>query len=44
LLMEFPHLQKQFWGKHLGARGYMAVSSENITDEMIQQYIQEQEG
>jgi hypothetical protein len=25
-------------------RGYLAVSSENITDEMIQQYIEEQEG
>ena len=44
LLMEFPHPQKQFWGKHLWARGYLAVSSGNITDEMIQQYIQEQEG
>ena len=44
LLMEFPHLQKQLWGKHLRARGYMAVSAGNITDEMIQQYIQEQEG
>ena len=44
LLMEFPHLQKQFWGKHLWARGYMAVSSGNITDEIIQHYIQEQEG
>ena len=44
LLMEFPHLQKQLWGKHLRVRGYMAVSAGNITDEMIQQYIQEQEG
>ncbi len=44
LLTEFPHLKKQFWGKHLWARGYLAVSSGNITDEMIQQYIQEQEG
>ena len=44
LLSEFPHLKKQFWGKHLWARGYLAVSSGNITDEMIQQYIQEQEG
>ena len=26
------------------ARGYFAVSSGNITDEMIQQYIEEQEG
>ncbi|WP_037214101.1 transposase, partial [Rickettsia tamurae] len=29
---------------HLWARGYMAVSSGNITDEMIQHYIDEQEG
>jgi len=44
LLPEFPHLKKQFWGRHLWARGHLAVSSGNITDEMIQQYIQEQEG
>ena len=44
LLSEFPHLKKQFWGKHVWARGYLAVSSGNITDEMIQQYIDEQEG
>ena len=44
LLQEFPHLKKKFWGRHLWARGYLAVSSGNITDEMIQQYIEEQEG
>jgi putative transposase len=44
LLSEFEHLRKQFWGRHLWARGYLAVSSGNITDEMIQQYIEEQEG
>uniref|UniRef100_UPI00313D1A56 IS200/IS605 family transposase n=1 Tax=Rickettsia endosymbiont of Urophora cardui TaxID=3066265 RepID=UPI00313D1A56 len=44
LLQEFAHLRKQFWGNHFWARGYMAVSSGNITDEMIQQYIDEQEG
>jgi REP-associated tyrosine transposase len=44
LLSEFAHLKKQFWGRHLWARGYLAVSSGNITDEMIQQYIEEQEG
>lgn len=44
LLAEYPHLQKQFWGRHLWARGYLAVSSGNITDEMINEYIQEQEG
>jgi len=44
LLVEFAHLRKQFWGRHLWARGYLAVSSGNITDEMIKQYIDEQEG
>ena len=44
LLSEFPHLRKKFWGRHLWARGYLAISSGNITDEMIQQYIEEQEG
>ena len=44
LLSEFAHLQKTFWGRHFWARGYLAVSSGNITDEMIQEYIEEQEG
>ena len=44
LLQEFVHLKKQFWGRHLWARGYFAVSSGTITDEMIQTYIQDQEG
>jgi putative transposase len=44
LLSEFPHLKKHFWDRHLWARGYRAVSSGNITDEMIQQYIEDQEG
>ena len=30
--------------RHFWARGYMAISSGNITDEIIQQYIDEQEG
>jgi putative transposase len=44
LLQEFAHLRKQFWGRHLWARGYLAVSSGTITDEMIEAYIAEQEG
>ena len=44
LLQEFAHLRKQFWGRHFWARGYLAVSSGNVTDEMIQAYIDEQEG
>ena len=44
IIIRIPHLKKQFWGKPLWARGYLAVSSGNITDEMIQAYIEEQEG
>ena len=44
LLQEFPHLRKRFRGRHFWARGYLAVSSGNITDEMVKEYIEEQEG
>ena len=44
LLSEFSHLQRQFWGRHLWARGYLAVSSGNITDDAVQKYIDAQEG
>jgi putative transposase len=44
LLQEFGYLRKQFWGRHFWARGYLAVSSGMITDEMIREYIDEQEG
>ncbi len=43
LLQEYPHLRKKFWGQHLWSRGYYAVSSGNITDEMIMDYIQNQD-
>jgi putative transposase len=39
LLMEFAHLRRQFWGRHLWARGYFAASGGNVTDEVILQYI-----
>ncbi len=41
LLQEFAHLRKQGWGRHLWARGYLAVTSGTITNEMIEQYIEE---
>ena len=44
LLSEFAHLLRQFWGRRHWARGYLAVSSGNITDEIVQRYIEEQEG
>ena len=42
LLGEFPHLQKQFWGRHMWARGYFCCSSGNVTDEVIAEYIANQ--
>lgn len=44
LLMEFKHLQKQYWGRHLWARGYFVASSGNVTDEVIMAYIQGHKG
>ena len=43
LLQAFPTLNKIFWGQHLWGRGYYAVSSGNITDELIMEYIQNQD-
>ena len=40
MLEEFGELSRQFWGRHLWARGYFAVSTGNVTDEIIQQYIE----
>ena len=42
LLNEFPHLRKQYWGRHFWARGYFCCSSGNVTDEIIKQYIEQQ--
>jgi putative transposase len=42
LLAEFPHLKKQFWGRHVWARGYFSCSSGNVTDEVIAKYIADQ--
>jgi putative transposase len=43
ILQENPNLNKKFWGKHLWARGYFSVTSGSITDEMIMEYIQNQD-
>ena len=42
MLMEFKTLSRQFWGRHLWARGYFAASSGNVTDEVIMAYIEQQ--
>ena len=43
LLQEFKQLNKAFWGQHLWGRGYFAVSSGAVTDEMIMEYIEKQD-
>ena len=43
LMMEFKHIQKQYWGRHLWARGYFVASSGNVTDEAIMAYIRGQD-
>lgn len=43
MLTEYRWLAKEFWGRHLWARGYFAASSGNVTDEVILQYIQLQD-
>jgi putative transposase len=42
MLQEFNELSRQFWGRHMWARGYFAASSGNVTDEIIKQYIESQ--
>ncbi len=38
--MEFPSLRKRYWGQHLWARGYFAVSVGTVSEEMVRQYIE----
>jgi putative transposase len=40
LQKEYPKLRKRYWGQHLWATGYGAWSTGNITDEMVQEYLE----
>ena len=40
LQLEFTHLRKRYWGKHFWAIGYGAWSTGNITEELVQQYLE----
>tara|TARA_B100000745_G_scaffold298331_1_gene246791 strand:+ start:561 stop:998 length:438 start_codon:yes stop_codon:yes gene_type:complete len=37
---EFPELSKRYWGRHFWAIGYGAWSTGNITDELVQEYLE----
>ena len=40
LQQEFPTLKKRYWGKHFWAIGYGCWSTGNITDEMVNEYLE----
>ena len=37
---EFPDLKKRYWGRHFWAIDYGAWSTGNITDEMVNEYLE----
>ena len=40
LQQEFPALKKRYWGNHFWSSGYGVWSSGNITDEMVNKYLE----
>lgn len=43
LMQENKQLSRMFWGRHLWARGYFVATSGNVTDEIILEYIKNQD-
>ncbi len=37
---EYPMIRKKYWGRHFWAIGYGVQSTGNITDEMVQEYLE----
>ena len=40
LQQEFPELGKKYWGRHFWAIGFGCWSKGNITDEMVNEYLE----
>ena len=40
LQKEFPELKRRYWGQHFWAIGYGAWSTGNISEEMVNEYIE----
>ena len=40
LQQEYPELSKRYWGKHFWAIGYGAWSTGNVTEELVQEYLE----
>ena len=44
LQQEYPQLRKQYWGRHFWGIGYGVWSTGNITEAMIQEYLEHHRG
>jgi putative transposase len=40
LMAEFRAVRKEFWGRHLWARGFFVATTGNVTDEVVAKYIE----
>ena len=40
LFQKFPHLKSRYWGRHFWASGYFCVTSGDLTEEMIKEYLE----
>ncbi len=43
IMSEFKSISRQYWGRHFWGRGYFVASSGNVTDEVIMEYIKNQD-
>lgn len=43
LMREDKMLSKTYWGRHIWGRGYFVATSGNVTDEVIMEYIKNQD-
>ena len=43
ILAEFEHIRKRYWGQHLWARGYFAVTVGNLNEKQVAEYIENQD-
>ena len=43
MMQENKQISKMFWGRHMWGRGYFVATSGNVTDEVIIEYIENQE-
>ena len=43
IMLEFTHIKRHYWGQHMWARGYFCCSTGNVTDEIIAEYIANQQ-